>query len=39
MSRKRSKVSRRVSRRLFTKTAARTRKKNITALYRGGIRL
>ncbi len=39
MSRKRSRVSRRKSRRLFSKTAMRTRRKNIAALYRGGIRL
>ena len=39
MARKRSRMSRRASRRLFQKTAARTRKKNVTALFRGGIRL
>ena len=39
MSRKRSRMSRRKSRRLFSRTAMRTRRKNISALYRGGIRL
>ena len=39
MSRKRSRMSRRASRRLFSKTARKVQKKNITALYRGGIRL
>lgn len=39
MSKKRSRMSRRASKRLFSKTASKTRKQNITALYRGGIRL
>lgn len=37
--RKRSRVSRRRSRRLFSKTAARTRRLNVSTQYRGGIRL
>lgn len=36
---KRRKVSKRGSRRLFTKTALRTHKKNVTAIMRGGVRL
>ena len=39
MSRKRSRMSRRKSKRLFSKTAMRTRRLNVATQYRGGIRL
>lgn len=40
MSRKRKRVSRRVSKQLFSRTAARTRKKNLRATpMRGGFRM
>lgn len=36
---RRRKISKRGSRRLFTKTALRTHKKNVAAIMRGGVRL
>jgi hypothetical protein len=39
MSKKRHKISRRASKKLFTKTAMRHRKLNSAAPVRGGIRL
>ena len=35
---RRSRISRRISKRLFTKTASRTRKRNVIRAMRGGYR-